>query len=253
MDTDPTPLDPAPMALRRKHLATRIIGAAIGRAATEAGLTYRMLGDGIGISVATVCRMIKAQRATPIEDIAAALALCGVTGRKRAHLLWIAKQRHQHHDGLLLNYATPDRVDRTPLTHLEATATDITAVTPTGLPDLLTPDATPPARVQCAFLITRTALTHPPGNRAERLAHLAALTHNPDITIRVTDTTPDGEPYQLLGLPNNTAAVAIRTRTCLLLVDNPDTLTTYTHHARAAFAGAYDRDTTHALIRRLAN
>jgi len=217
-------------------------------------MDYSTLGKGIGISTAGVSRMINGQRLTPLADVAAALALCGVTGDRRKRLLWIAEERRSKRDGLLLDYGAPDQVDTTTLTDLETIATTITAVAPVGLPHLLDTQQTltPRRGTHYRFLLTRHALTHPPEGRTHRLSHLVHLTDRPDIDIRITDTPPDGEPFQLMAFPDAPPAVAIRLRTALLFTDRADTVATYTEHTSTLIANAFNREASHRLIRNLA-
>ncbi|MGH3864360.1 helix-turn-helix domain-containing protein [Actinokineospora sp.] len=182
----------------------------------KAELTTRQVAKRVGMSIATVNRIENAQREITPEDVAALLAVYGVTGPERARTLVLARNanisgwRETDGEGLPLHLRA--------LTCFESEATRITDVAMLRVPGLLQtaayirsaliavgfPEdkrkemATTRLRRQEVLrrrfppnyraVIDEAALRRPAGSRglmAEQCRHLAQLTELPNVEIRV--------------------------------------------------------------------
>lgn len=74
---------------------SRELGRALARAATAKGFNGRMLASTLTWSESRVSRLLSGKRGTTIVDIAAFLAICGITGPKRDELLELAQNAYE--------------------------------------------------------------------------------------------------------------------------------------------------------------
>lgn len=116
-------------------IRSRELGDALRMAMERAGLNGKRTATILGWSESRVSRLLTGQLSVPEVDIAALLALCGVTGKERDRLLRLA--REQDTPGWLQQHGSklPEQL-KTLIDH-ENKAVDITTFEPIRVPGLL--------------------------------------------------------------------------------------------------------------------
>ncbi|WP_137813796.1 helix-turn-helix domain-containing protein [Gandjariella thermophila] len=80
---------------RKSTVRARELGAALRRAMNEAGFDNRTVARRLGWSDTKVSLMLSGERSTPVEDVSAVLAICGVKGEERKRLLRLCREAKQ--------------------------------------------------------------------------------------------------------------------------------------------------------------
>lgn len=273
-------------------LRARYVGHELLRAAQRKGFNASDMADMLGWSPSKVSRLLSGKRVTSTEDVAAFLALSGVTGPARSELLMLAAQGRE--TTWWQDHGTRPPICRTALVHNEAAAKRITFYGDAVVPDLLQvpeytrallaaqlniPDDEIEARAaetarrqrildrefnppQLHVILAEYALTRTGAGRAamcEQAHHLLRLAVRPHITIRIVpDEVEVGaiKPFMLLEFTEYQPAVCLEHDTCTTFLERPDTVNTYRTTIAAldqrALGEADSRDHIADIARRLA-
>lgn len=247
-------------------MRARRVGQELLRAAQRSGRNSSDMAKLLGWSPSKVSRLLSGKRVASTEDVAAYLALCGVTGAARNEILALAKRSDEQSwwqdHGARLPIHVPVLIDN------EAAAVGITFFGNTLIPDLLrAPDyaravlTTQPnipadeiaARVaetrrrqhildrsyaspNLLVFLAEYALGHVGAGcheMSDQLHHLLRLAVRPDITIRVI---PEGHnnmgvheigPFTFYEFTEHQPAVYLEHATSTAFLEQPDTITTY--------------------------
>lgn len=123
---------------RAAHHANAL-GAALQAARERAKVSQRKVGEALGRSHTTISRWESGEIVPSIEDVAAFLAVIGVTGDERDRILALA--RASEDTDWLISGPTGISPQLAAVMHYERTATRIFEYSPLGIPGLLqTPD-----------------------------------------------------------------------------------------------------------------
>lgn len=114
---------------------SRTVGAQLGIALVQARLSASDAARKLRWSPGKVSRMVSGKRGASVEDVAALLAVCGVTGIRRDMLLDLARDWSQL--GWWEDHSGSHPAPLAPLEELERTAETITCYQPLMIPTLL--------------------------------------------------------------------------------------------------------------------
>jgi transcriptional regulator with XRE-family HTH domain len=195
---------------REPTIRSRVLGDRLREAILSADLTGKQCADKLGWAQSTISRLLAGKHFAKEIDISALLAICGVVGEERRHLLQLAKEVH------ILGGAVPCCLETYP-PH-EAKARRIIEFQCVALPEIiqtegysraLLTEAGHPATLieqqmqarqnraslldrlsppRCEFIVHEGLLRVPVGGRdvmSEQLHHLLRLSVLPFLTLRI--------------------------------------------------------------------
>jgi len=114
---------------------SRELGLALTRAAEAKGLIGRELAELLGWSASKISRLLSGKRGASSEDIAAFLAICGITGPKRDALIRLTRDSYEPSWWLEFGERLPSQL--TTLSDYEDAAISMTQFEPAIVPGLL--------------------------------------------------------------------------------------------------------------------
>jgi hypothetical protein len=235
---------------------SRALGTALRREALEHFASATELAERLAWSPSKMSRIFLGKRPASTVDIAAVLAMCGVTGRRRAALLDLASEARR--SNLVLDDG--DELDRTEvLADLEDDAVAITNVAPFVMPDVgrlsvLDRDR-PPA---CRFFIDEAVVMRSyvdGAARSDQLHHLLQLSVRETVSVQVipsSDRIPC-ESFEILDFGTESAPiVCLESLAATQFLEGPHTVGAYMGLVSRLDAAALSADRTRAWFIRLA-
>ena len=251
------------MPKQRSSISTMGIGLELRLHREAVKMSCADVGDRLGFSGSTISRIETGKRQPTSEEVAAILAIIGVTGIERERLI---EQARGGNDSGLVENSTPTAQSRTYLT-LESRASAITNVEPLLVPGLaqtadyafavmsstlVTDDEadveawvaqrmarqailTRPKPPTLNLIITGSVLRTPLGGRkvmARQVRHLADLAQRPKVEIRVVPAAVVGHAaldgsFVILELGKEPTVVHVEDRTTGLFLDDPSKVNVY--------------------------
>lgn len=252
------------MPRRPATVRARGLGAELRELREKCNLTTREVARRLGWSASTVSRTETGHRNISSEDVSALLAVYGVAGRERDHLLTLARETSQpgwwetRHPGLPAQLSA--------LIGFESQATRITDVELILVPGLLqTPEYTralmegggiPTAEAETRIatrlgrqallsrpqppevvtIIDEAALRRPVGGRKvmiDQLHHLARVAENPNVTVQVVPYSAGAHPglngsFVVLEFAKARTIVHLEHKRSSLFLDDPEDTTPFT-------------------------
>lgn len=195
----------------------RQLGAELRRSRTTTGLAADQVAKRLGFSPSKVSRIEFGRRGAKVEDVAAMLALCGVTGQSRAELLELSQEVASGARGWWQRREMS--ANQRTLIELESTATRIVNFENFLIPGLLQTGEYSRAVLRDAGMHSEdriqdlmvTRLARHAVLRKERPPHLVALIH--EVALRQNIGGPDVMRRQLdyiLELIGRRAAMTVR-------------------------------------------
>jgi transcriptional regulator with XRE-family HTH domain len=259
-------------------IRSRALGDRLRKVMTAADFNGRQLADRLGWAPSTLSRLLAGKHFGNETDIAALLAVCGVIGGERRHLLRLAKDVH------LLGDTVPRRLD-TYAEH-EAGARRITEFQCVALPDILQTEDH--ARIQLTatghtdseieheikarqeraalfnrlrppcfeFIVHEWLLRTPVGDRdvmSDQLHHLLRLSTRPFLTLRVLPVSAGAHAaqtgsFRLLDFDGFASVVHRQDEHSDTYVEEPDEVLTCRGILARLRSTALDPDQSRALI-----
>lgn len=277
------------MPKRPATVRARGLGTELRELREKSHLTTREVARRLGWSASTVSRTETGQRNVSSEDVAALLALYGVTGEERDRLLTLAREADQpgwwetRHPGL------PSQL--TALIGFESQAAQITDVALVVLPGLLqTADyaravinaaGIPPMQAetrvatrlgrqaalsrpkppQYRAILDEAVLRRPIGGRttmAAQLRHVLTITERPNVEVMVVPYDQGAHPglagsFVLLTFPKAPAIVHLEHKRSSLFLDQPGDVTAFIKAADLLQDVAFDPIRSAEFIASVAN
>jgi transcriptional regulator with XRE-family HTH domain len=147
---------------------SRELGLALTRAAEAKGLIGRELADLLGWSPSKISRLLSGKRGASSEDIAAFLAICGITGPKRDALLRLTRDSYEPSWWLEFGERLPARFST--LSDYEDSAISITNYQPVLIPGLLQTEDFARAHLRSSLVIPEDEIEDRVYHRMQRQA-----------------------------------------------------------------------------------
>jgi hypothetical protein len=248
---------------REPTARARELGLIIERAATEGGITGKILAEWLGWSPSKVSRIYSGRRPPTVLEATMMAAVCEVKGKDREYVLRLAKSVHE--PSWLQEYGDRLPIELRTLIDYEEVASEITDFETTLVPGLLQiPDYTRavlrsavsiPAdevddrvaarmqrqhtlsrshRLVCQFFIDELALrrTGPgPEVMREQLRHLLMMSMQPSVIIRVIQDSigfhPGRKPFRLMEFPELKPVVHLENETGVQFLQSAQTVACY--------------------------
>jgi predicted XRE-type DNA-binding protein len=273
---------------RESTVRSRELGIALRRAMRNKGLIAKEIAQLLQWQESKVSRLLSGKTGTSLVDVAAFLAICGVTGPRREELLNLAK--HAHEPGWCQEYDNGrPPIQLTTLCNHEDVATTVTSFDTASLPRLLQtvdylrahlhtqpliPDEEIEKRVSLGmqrqgifdrhqpamfrFFIEEHALTrtgHGAPVMSEQVHHLLRMAVRPRVEIRVipqTQSIRECSPFTLMDFADLNPVAHVEYLSCSLFVEQKDSIATYRHVVANLDTIALDRTETRTWLVALA-
>jgi transcriptional regulator with XRE-family HTH domain len=266
----------------------RIIGEELRAHREAAGLTLREAEQKADINKTKLCRMENGERPQKIEDVACLLAVYGVLGEQRRHLLSLTREADR--SSLLQRHSSTMAQRIATLRFLESRATQIinfecqripgllqtfpyaqALIRATGLIDEDLVDEQAIARLHRAAvlrkfraphfqaIIMESALHTLVGDRTvmrDQLVYLTEAAERPNISVRVIPASIGNHPgidgpFIWLDFQHRPGVVVLENRTASLYLEDEEDFTTYAHVVAELLSVALGEEDSLALVARV--